>query len=327
MKSSENGDDAMRLQKSLRKSLRKWVAVCALLALEFGAAAGVYVLSARSVHAGATPAATFASPEDAGKALLEAAKSGNDAALLKILGPEAAELISEGDASTDAANRKAFATKYEEMHRFTKRIDGRLELIVGGENWPLPIPLVNKGGAWSFDIAVGRNEVLYRRIGNNEMAAIFACGELVEAQKQYFADVKAGQYASSIAGDPAKGEGLYAKEAATAAGGEDSIAPLLAGADATKSASPTPFHGYYFRVLTAQGAAGDGGAMSYVVDDKLTGGFAIVAYPAEYRSSGVKSFLVSGEGVVYEKDLGMDTAKVASGMKAFDPDSSWNRVD
>jgi hypothetical protein len=314
---------------TLTRNLRKWVAVYALLALEFSAAAGVYVLSAQCVHAGAAKAATFTSPEDAGKALLEAAKSGNDAALLKILGPEAAELISEGDASTDAANRKAFAVKYQEMHRFTKRTDGKLELIVGAENWPLPIPLVNKGGSWSFDIAAAKNEVLYRRIGNNEMAAIFACGELVEAQRQYFADGKAEQYASSIAGDPAKREGLFAKEAepAGAAAGGDSVAPLLAGADATKSASAAPFHGYYFRVLTAQGAAGDGGAMSYVVDGKLTGGFAFVAYPAEYRSSGVKSFIVSGEGVVYEKDLGADTAKIAGAMSKFDPDASWSRVD
>src|SRR5580704_3553867 len=307
----------------LDKNLRKWIAVYALLALEFGAGVGIYVLPSQTVHAAPTPAATVTSPEDAGKALLEAAKSGNDAALLKILGPEAAELISEGDASTDAANRKAFAAKYEEMHRFTKRTDGKLELIVGAENWPLPIPLVNKGGAWSFDVAAGKEEVLYRRIGNNEMAAIFACGELVGAQREYFADGKAGQYASSIAGDPAKREGLFAKDAATG----DSIARLLAGADTTKSASATPFHGYYFRVLTAQGAAGDGGAMSYIVDGKLTGGFAFVAYPAEYRSSGVKSFIVSGEGVVYEKDLGADTAKIAGAMSAFDPDASWSRVD
>lgn len=312
----------------LRKNLRKWIAVYALLTLEFGASAGVYVLSARTVHAGAAPAATFTSPEDAGKALLEAAKRGNDAALLKILGPEAAELISEGDAATDAANRKAFATKYEEMHRFTKRSDGKLELIVGAENWPLPIPLVNKGGAWSFDIAAGKSEVLYRRIGNNEMAAIFACGELVKAQRQYFADGKNGQYASSIAGDAAKHEGLFANEASgSGMAGAGSIASLLAGADTSKAASSAPFHGYYFRVLTAQGTTGDGGAMSYVVDGKLTGGFAFVAYPAEYRSSGVKSFIVSGEGVVYEKDLGADTTEIAGAMSKFDPDASWSRVD
>jgi hypothetical protein len=312
----------------LKKSLRKWVAVYALLALEFGAAAGVYVLSARSAHAQPAPAATFTTPEDAGKALFEAAKAGNDAALLNILGPEAAKLISEGDASTDAANRKAFAAKYEEMHRFTKRTDGKLDLIVGAENWPLPIPLVNNGGEWSFDVAAGKDEVLYRRIGDNEMAAIFACGELVGAQREYFADTKAGQYASSIAGDPAKHDGLFVKEAGVAASsGTDPVAPLLAGADTTKSATATPFHGYYFRVLTAQGASGDGGAMSYIVDGKMTGGFAFVAYPAEYRSSGVKSFIVSGEGVVYEKDLGNDTAKMAGAMSAFDPDASWSRVD
>jgi hypothetical protein len=309
----------------LDKNLRKWIAVYALLALEFGAAAGIYMLPSQTVHAGPTPAATFTSPEDAGKALLEAAKSGNDAALLKILGPEAEGLISEGDAATDAVNRKAFATKYEEMHRFTKRADGKLELIVGAENWPLPIPLVKKDGTWSFDITAAKDEVLYRRIGKNEMAAIFACGELVEAQRQYFADGKPGQYAASIAGDPAKHEGLFAKDGATRA--SDSVGPLLAGADATKSGSAEPFHGYLFRVLTAQGAAGDGGAMSYIVDGKLTGGFAFVAYPAEYRSSGVKSFIVSGEGVVYEKDLGADTSKIAGGMSAFDPDASWSRLD
>jgi Protein of unknown function (DUF2950) len=311
----------------VKKNLRKWAAIYALLALEFGASFGVYVLSAPSVHAGAAPAATFTSPEDAAKALFEAAKGGNDAALLKILGPEAEQLISEGDASTDAANRAEFAAKYEEMHRFTKRADGKLELIVGAENWPLPIPLVKKDGSWSFDIGAGQDEVMYRRIGANEMAAIFACGELVEAQRQYFADGKNGQYAAAIAGDPAKHEGLIAKGASAVADGGDSIAPLLAGADTTKAASAEPFRGYYFRVLTAQGGSGDGGAMSYVVDGKMTGGFAIVAYPAEYRSSGVKSFIVSGEGVVFEKDLGADTAKIAGAMSAFDPDSSWSRVD
>jgi DUF2950 family protein len=309
----------------LEKNLRKWVAVYGLLALEFGAAIGIYMLPSRTVHAGGTPAATFTSPEDAGKALFEAAKGGNAAALLKILGPEAEELISEGDASKDAANRASFAVKYQEMHRFTKRSDGKLELIVGAENWPFPIPLAKKNGAWSFDTAAAKDEVLYRRIGKNEMAAIFACGELVEAQRQYFADEKTGQYAPAISGDPAKREGLFVKEGATAGG--DSIRSLLAGADTTKSPSTEPFHGYYFRVLTAQGAAGDGGAMSYIVDGKMTGGFAFVAYPAEYRSSGVKSFIVSGEGVVYEKDLGANTVKIAGAMSAFDPDAGWSRVD
>ena len=308
----------------LEKNLRKWIAVYALLALEFGAAVGVYMLPSRTVHAGPTDAATFRTPEDAGKALFEAAKGGN-AALLKVLGSAAEELISEGDISTDAAHRAAFVAKYEEMHRFTKRRDGRLELIVGAENWPLPIPLVKKDGAWSFDIAAAKDEILYRRIGKNEMAAIFASGELVEAQRQYFAEGNAGKYAPAIAGDPAKREGLFVKGGATAGG--DSIGPLLAGADVTKSAGAEPFHGYYFRVLTAQGPAGDGGAMSYVVDGKMTCGFAFVAYPAEYRSSGVKSFVVSGEGVVYEKDLGADTAKIAGTMSKFDPDASWSRVD
>jgi hypothetical protein len=309
----------------LEKNLRKWIAVYALLTLEFGAAAGIYMLPSQTVHAEPTPGATFSTPEDAGKALFDAAKGENDAAVLKILGPEAKALISEGDISTDAAHRAAFVAKYKEMHRFTKRVDGKLDLIVGAENWPLPIPLVKKDGTWSFDIAAAKDEVLYRRIGKNEMAAIFACGALVEAQRQYFADGKSGQYASSIAGDPAKREGLFVKESATTGG--DSVGPLLAGADTTKSTSAEPFHGYYFRALTAQGAAGDGGAMSYTVDGKMTGGFAFVAYPAEYRSSGVKSFIVSGEGVVYEKDLGADTAKVASGMSTFDPDASWSRVD
>ena len=309
----------------LEKNLRKWIAVYALLALEFGAAVGVYMMPPRTVHAEQTPGATFSTPEDAGKALFEAAKGENDAAVLKILGPEAKELVSEGDISTDAAHRAAFVAKYKEMHRFTKRVDGKLDLIVGAENWPLPIPLVKKDGVWSFDIAAAKDEVLYRRIGKNEMAAIFASGELVEAQRQYFADGNAGQYAPAIAGDPTKREGLFVKPRATTDG--DSVGPLLAGADATKSAAADPFHGYYFRVLTAQGASGDGGAMSYVVDGKMTCGFAFVAYPAEYRSSGVKSFIVSGEGVVYEKDLGADTAKIAGSMKTFDPDASWSRVD
>lgn len=311
----------------LKKDLRKWVVIYGFLALEFGAMTGAYLMSQRTVEASPAPATTFSSAEAAGNALYDAAKTKDNMALLKILGPEAEQLISEGDTVADAANRAAFAAKYEEMHRFTKRADGKLELIVGAENWPLPIPLVNKDGSWSFDTTTGTNEVMYRRVGKNEMAAIFACGELVEAQRQHFADGKAGQYAGAIGGDTAKHEGLIAKNASAAPAVDDSMATQLARADATKSASTEPFHGYYFRVLTARGAAADGGPKSYIANGKMTGGFAFVAYPAEYRSSGVMSFVVSDKGVVYEKDLGADTAKTASAMSAFNPDSSWNRVD
>src|SRR5579862_7829673 len=212
----------------LKKNLRKWAVVYGFLMLEFGVMAGAYVMSERTVQASATPPATFSSAEAAGNALYEGAKSKDRAALLKILGPEAEELISEGDASADAAKRAAFAAKYEEMHRFTKRNDGKLELIVGAENWPLPIPLAKKDGSWSFDIVAGEDEVLYRRIGKNEMAAIFACGELEEAQRQYFADGKVAEYAASIAGDPEKHDGLFTKGAGggTATDG-DANAPLF----------------------------------------------------------------------------------------------------
>jgi hypothetical protein len=292
------------------------------------AAVFLFVLASPSRSANPAGPATYPTAEAAGQALFTASQSGSEAALLQVLGPDAAEIISTGDRDDDAAARSNFAAKYQEMHRFKKMTDGSLQLVVGAENWPLPIPLKSKDGAWYFDVPAGKNEVLYRRLGKNELAAIFASGELVEAQKQYFVKSgagEAGQYAQKLASDPGERNGLSYAENGNAAAG--SIDPIIANADATKSSDRNPFHGYYFRVLTQQGPAANGGAKNYIANGKMTGGFAFVAYPAEYRSSGVMTFIVSDAGVVYEKDLAADTAKIAASMKSFDPDSTWSRVD
>jgi hypothetical protein len=215
------------------------------------------------------------------------------------------------------------------MHRLVKEPDGTTTLYIGAENWPTPIPLVNHGDSWYFDTETGKKEILYRRIGQNEISSIRVCQELVASQKEYYS-AQHNEYAEKIFSDEGQHNGLYWK----AAGGspESPIGPLVAAAvaeDYSKSQgdSPTPYQGYYFHILTRQGKNGPGGAKNYVVNGKMTGGFAFVAYPAEYRSSGVMTFIVNQDGVVYEKDLGKKTDIVAKNMKEYNPNSSWQKAE
>ena len=270
---------------------------------------------------------TFSSPEDASNALVTAAQSNDAKALLDIFGPDGKQIVSSGDDTEDAESRANFVRRYQEMHRLVKEPDGNTILYIGAENWPTPIPLVNNSSSWYFDTETGKKEILYRRIGRNEISTISVCQELAAAQKEYFS-AQHNEYASEISSDEGQHNGLYWK----AAEGETQspIGPLVAAAFAkgkTADAAPTPYRGYYYLILTRQGKNSSGGAKSYIVNGKMTGGFAFVAYPAEYRSSGVMTFIVSEDGVVYQKDLGKKTDALAKAMKEYNPNSSWQKAE
>ena len=276
---------------------------------------------------------TFATPQEASKALYDAIKSGDKTAMLAVLGASSASIISSGDEVQDKNNADFITQRYEQMNRWAKDVNGEETLYIGAENWPFPVPLKKTGAVWYFDTKAGLQEVLYRRIGKNELAAIRVCGVLADAQDEYFSQTHDGdsvkQYAQKFASDPGKQNGLYWKAAEGQP--ESPVGPLVAYATGEgyggKKDAPQPFHGYFYRMLKAQGANAKGGAKSYIVDGKMTGGFAFVAYPAEYRNSGVITFLVDTQGVIYEKDLGPKTAEIAAAMTAFNPDKTWRVVE
>jgi len=276
----------------------------------------------------------FASPDDAGNALLAAAKSGDQNAVLAIFGPDSKQVIYSGDAVQDKNAANTFVAGYGVMHRWRSLPDGDQILLVGADNFPFPIPLKKNGdGKWFFDTAAGKDEVLNRRIGRNELALIEVCGAVADAETEYFAQPhdgeKAKQFAAKFVSDPGKQNGLYWQ----AAEGQPAspLGPLAALATAegyaAKPEGHTPFHGYYFRMLKGQSDKAPGGAKDYVVNGKMTGGFAFVAYPAEYGNSGVMTFMINQDGVLLQKDLGKTTTETATAMSAFDPDSGWSIVE
>ena len=298
-------------------NLTRWAAVALWLSALFPAAAAAQRANQK----------TFSSAEDATKALVDAARNDDEKALIAILGPEAKEIVSSGDATQDDQNRDTFVKRYEEMHRLVREPDSTTTLYIGAENWPMPIPLVKKDKAWYFDTPAGKKEILYRRIGRNEISTIRVCQELAAAQKEYYG--ARHEYAQKFLSDEGKQDGLYWK---VSAGEQPSpIGPLVADAEAegykpTHDGSPaTPYRGYLYRILDRQGAGAPGGAKSYIAAGKMSGGFAVIAYPAEYRSSGVMTFLVGTNGVVYRKDLGPNTATIAKAMKSYNPDSTWTK--
>jgi Protein of unknown function (DUF2950) len=275
---------------------------------------------------------TFATPEDAGNALLAVAKSGDQDAITAIFGPDSKQLLSSGDAVEDKNAVAAFVEKYEAMHRWRRLEDGSEMLVVGADNFPFAIPLKkDASGKWLFDTAAGREEVLNRRIGRNELAIIEVCQAVAEAEGEYFSRPHDGattkQFALKFISDPGKQNGLYWKS--DDGQPESPLGPLVAFATAEGySAKPdahTPFHGYYFRMLHGQSKNAPGGAKDYVVNGKMVGGFAFVAYPAEYGNSGVMSFMINQDGVLLQKDLGKTTAETASAMSEFDP-AGWSPV-
>jgi hypothetical protein len=276
---------------------------------------------------------TYSSPEEASAALHEAVRSGDQQSLRQVLGPTAKEMISSGDEDEDRRSQQQFVEKYQQMHRLGKERDGRITLYVGAENWPMPVPLVSNRNRWYFDCDNGKREILLRRVGRNEMYAMEVCRALVDAQKEYSAEPRDGdsvkQYAARFVSDEGKQNGLYWKSD----GGkpESPIGPLVtfASIEDYRKASipqPRPFYGYYFRLLKRQGKNAPGGAKSYFVNGKMTRGFAFVAYPAEYGSSGVMTFIVNQDGTMYQKDLGSSTTNPARTLSSYNPDATWKRV-
>jgi hypothetical protein len=272
----------------------------------------------------------FRSPGSAAAALVEAARADDLKEMTAILGPDAKEIVSSGDPVADNNAREEFTRRYDQMHRLSYDDTGRVILYVGAENWPLPIPIVKRGDGWAFDSAGGEEEMLYQRVGRNELFTIDVLEQLADAQEEYASREHetsgVAQYAQTIFSSPDKKNGLYwpTKEGEP----ESPIGPLIADATAEgyrrdPSARPAPFHGYYYKVLSGQGADAPGGARNYIVDGKMTRGFAFLAYPADYRASGVMTFMIDKAGIVVEKDLGPQTEKIAPTITTFNPDSSW----
>ncbi|MGA2595586.1 MAG: DUF2950 domain-containing protein [Bryobacteraceae bacterium] len=292
----------------------------------------ILILAAASLSAAPqTAQQTFATPREAADALVAAAAHDDTAAMLKVLGPGSKDIVESGDPAEDKNSRARFVD-----HAHTKLTvevqpgnPDRAVLVVGENDWPFPVPLLRQNGRWHFDAARGRTEVLARRIGRNELAAIDVCRGYVEAQMEYAAQDRTGdgvlQYAQKIVTTPGKKDGLYWE------GEADNLVPKAFAAAAAamfaEGKKPVPYHGYYFHILKAQGPDAEGGALDYVVKGKMIGGFAMVAYPAEYGVSGVQSFLVNHRGLVYEKDLGPATGTAARQLLRFNPDKTWKVVE
>ena len=297
-------------------------------------AAGVLIMGSVFCFAQSSNEKTFASPGDAVLAVYNAAKKNDSPAMNAIFGSNASKILNTGDPVADKNMVTNFVRRYDQMHRVVMEPDGTVTLYVGAENWPMPIPIVkNSGGQWYFDTDSGMKEILYRRIGNNENDAIDTLQTLVEAQREYASQPHDGgaakQYALKFVSTAGKQDGLYWK--ADENQPASPIGPLIADATGqgydVQQGKATPFHGYYFRILTKQGASAKGGARDYVVNGQLAKGFAFVAYPAEYRNSGVMTFIVNQDGKVYQKDLGPDTEKLGAAMTEYNPDAGWSRLE
>ena len=302
-------------------------------AIARGVRTGVLALCALSFAAAAaqTPQRFYPSAEEAASALVAAVKKHERAALPAILGPGSEKWITSGDTVADRALGERFVAAYEQKHAIQADGDARATLAIGPDDWPFAFPLVKSDKGWRFDTDAGKKELLARRIGENELAVINVMLAIVDAQRDYAAEDRnkdgVREYARKFASTPGRKDGLYWP---TAAGQPQSpLGPLVtraAGEGYAKSDQPRPYHGYRFRILKAQGAAAKGGALDYVVKGRMIGGFAAIAYPARYDNSGVMTFIVNHDGVVYEKDLGPDTAKLAAAITRFDPGTGWNAV-
>jgi hypothetical protein len=274
----------------------------------------------------------FGTPEAAVEALVAAARSGDGETILKVLGRDGKPIVSSGDPVADSNIRQDFVSAYDAKHVIEMEGDGTQTLIIGEDDWPFPIPLINTAGRWQFDTNEGLDEILRRRIGRNELSTIQVSLAYVQAQNDYASLDPAGQgrgvYAQRIVSRPGKKDGLYWP---TAEGEEPSPLGDLAAQAAAEGyktgSAPIPYHGYYYRILTRQGAAARGGAYDYLAKDKMIGGFALIAYPAEYGNSGIMTFIVNQDGTVFQKDLGPKTTRLVHEITAFSPDDTWTKVD
>jgi hypothetical protein len=306
--------------------------ISALYAFSIAVAMVVMMTFAGSAFA-AVKQKSFASAEEAVKALMTAARNNDDKELLSIYGADAKDLISSGDKVADKQRRENFLAKYDEQNKLVPNGNSTI-LVIGKNDWPFPIPIAKKGETWFFDTKKGKEEVLNRRIGENELYTIQTCLAIVDAQREYAILDRDGdnlnEYAEKFASDPGKKNGLYW---ATKDGEEPSpLGQLLAQAKAEgyskkgAKGNPVPYHGYYYRILKAQGKNAPGGAYNYVIKGNMIGGFAVIAYPAKYGNSGVMTFIVNHDGIVYQKDLGNNTAKIAKAMTKYAPDKTWGKA-
>lgn len=333
------GDNTMSKKKQMNTT--KMNTFAKILFATFGIAA--CCISGTVVHAAsqtrtATNVATqprqkkFDTVQQAADAMILAVKNDDVAALLEIFGPAGKDIVSTGDEVLDKNSRAAFAAlAQEKMHVDTDPHNpNRAILSVGNEDWPVPVPIVKQGGKWHFDSQAGRTEILDRRIGGNELDAINICRGYAEAQKEYASEIHddsgVNQYAQRIISTPGKHDGLAWRNPDGSEGGPvgEAIARAIEEGYSSKSG---PYHGYYFKTLKGQGPAAPLGQMEYVVNGVMIGGFALVAWPADYRVTGVQTFIVSYDGIVYQKDLGPDTAKIAAAMELYNPDKTWHRTD
>jgi hypothetical protein len=319
--------------------------VCALVAfawvgtsMEFATAAPDQSGKAPAAPTPSSPSSSqkaFSSPKEAADALIAATEPFDVDALKAILGPDGAKLVVTKDAVLDKLQAEAFAAKAREKNaiELDEKNPDRATLTVGELDWPVPIPIVRRNGKWLFDSKAGAREVLYRRIGRNELDAIEICHEFVAAQHAYALekhdDSAVNQYAQRIISTPGKQDGLAWKNADGTPGGPlaDAVARAIAEGYTKKTKGPEPFHGYYFKVLKGQGPAAPLGKLDFVIKGAMIGGFALAAAPADYRVTGVKTFIVSHDGVVYEKDLGPKTLEVFSTMERYDPDKTWKPAE
>jgi hypothetical protein len=282
----------------------------------------------------AVPEATpegFATPQEAAEVLVQAAAQFDVPALNKIFGPDGKDLVTTSDPVQDKNRAALFARKAREKTSVTTdpKNSNRAILSVGDDDWPFPVPIVKKGANWYFDSKAGHKEILARRIGENELDAIQVCRGFVEAQKEYASEIHddsgVNQYAQRIISTPGKQDGLVWKNSDGSLGGpiSEEVAKAIEQGYAVRTA---PYHGYYFKVLKGQGPAAPLGQLDFVIEGVMIGGFALVAAPAEYRVTGVETFIVSHDGIVYQKDLGPDTLKVFESMTRYNPDKTWRRT-
>jgi len=273
---------------------------------------------------------SYSSPEEAVNGLIAAVRANDTMAMLAILGQGSKEMLSSGDAVADRTGREKFLKAYDEKNILQQGPEDNWVLSVGNDNWPMPIPIVKKGAKWLFDTQEGKQEILNRRIGRNELQVMNVLHAYVDAQHEYASkDCSGGgkvEFAQRLISTKGRHDGLYWE--ATDGEEESPLGPLVAQAaeEGYSNADISPFHGYYFRVLTGQGSHAEGGAYDYVVNGKMILGFAILAYPAEYKNSGVMTFIVNQEGIIHEKNLGSDTKQKSEAIKLFDPDPTWNKV-
>jgi hypothetical protein len=317
-----------RLDEDPLMTGQRWFAHA--LSITLGALGGLYVVIAAAADAPSQQRA-FPSAEAAATALVQAVKANDQAALSAMFGPDGSKLLDSGDPVADAHGREAFAKAWDEANKLVRAGDARVTLVVGKDEWPLPIPLVRQGDRWTFDTRAGEDEILKRRIGRNELDAMKVCLAIVEAQREYAAHHLDHDgvpvYAARFVSRPGHHDGLYWP---VAQGPSSPLGALLAAAAdegyvEQGALRREPYHGYYYRILTRQGQDAAGGARDYLVKGKLIGGFAVLAYPARWGASGLTTFIASDDGTIYARDFGADTQATAQAVTEFNPDSGWKR--